>query len=56
MKIKQKYIIREEWMTPGLLNYCRQKDTIHKKYLRNRNEENYNKFIQYRNKYNNLKK
>jgi len=53
--IKFKHVIRQEWMTNGLMKSSNVKDRLHKKFMKDKSESNWTKFIEYRNQFNRLK-
>jgi len=57
VKIPAKYIIRDPWMTKGLLTSSRNLNKLYKLSLgKNKNHMQFKKFIKYRNIYNHLKR
>jgi len=55
--IKKKNIIREEWMTTGLMKSARTRDILHKKALKNKTTgTHWTKFIEFRNHFNRIKR
>jgi len=55
--IHQKHIIREPWMSSGLLKSSQTKDKLHRKYILNdKSEVTHAQFIKYRNKFHKIKR
>ena len=55
--IKKNNIIRDKWMTPGLMKSARTRDLMYKKALKNKKVGTlWNKFIEYRNQFNRIKR
>jgi hypothetical protein len=55
--INKKNIIREKWMTTGLMKSAKTRDILHKKALKNKTTgTHWNKFIEYRNQFNRIKR
>ena len=57
LKLGQKYIIREPWMTPGLMKSSKICDRLYKQQIGcNNSDQKRTKYLVYRNKYNSLKR
>jgi len=57
IRITRKNVIREPWMTKGILKSIHTRDKLYKKCMqKNKNEELWKDFIDYRNKFNSIKR
>jgi len=49
-------VIKQPWMTKALLQSCKKKSRLYKKYIKSPTEENRIKFVTYRNKFKRIRK